>query len=345
MKNTARIERIELPVPFPPGSTNCYFIPDSTPTLIDAGTNAPEALQSLRSGLRKLGAGIDDIRRIILTHGHIDHAGLAGAVAGASGSPVFVHFWDKDRASAGSEESGRENAGLFHRLFEEAGVPKEIAREATSGILNRFRKHLGPLSEIKPLEGGEVFSFDLFKLRVLHTPGHTAGSICLFEETDGLLFSGDCLIEGIIPYASAELRNPAGLERYYPIEHYGKSLDLLSALPVGSVLPGHGRPFNSHRKLIERMRRNRTRRRQRILELLKVGTSGMSQYDVLKRLFLCPSSAGSALFMGISEVRGCLEMMEEEGLVATAVNDGKRAYRLNCEPSAKKESIMGCPPE
>ena len=330
-----QIERIEIPLPFEPGSMNCYFIPDSTPTLIDTGINTPDALQSLQDGLKKLGAGVPDIRRIILTHGHSDHAGLAGAVAAISMAPVFVHFRDKRRTLSGSEEVNRENEALFRDVFEEAGVPGEIAHKSTSSILGRLRKHLSPLSDVELLKGGERFSFDLFNLEVLHTPGHTPGSICLLDKKNGVLISGDCLIQGVIPYITMPLKNSGDLPRYCGLKEYERSLEAMAELPVQAVLPGHGAPFSGHRELIERVKRERAKRRRRILQILSAGkggqpkTAGMSQFEVTKSVFLCGSDGGK-LLMGISEVRGCLEMLEKEGLVTvTTVNGGTRLYNLN----------------
>lgn len=363
--NMALIEKIQLPVPFPPGVTNCYFIPDSTPTLIDTGINTPEALRSLQDGLKRFGAGISGIRRIILTHGHSDHAGSVGAVAAASNAPVFVHYRDRHWALAGSEEVSGENEGLFRGFFKEAGVPEEIAEKFTAGMLSRFRKHFSPVSGMELLKGSELFSFDHFQLKVIHTPGHTAGSICLFDDTNGTLLSGDSLIEGVTPYICAELKNLADGERYYGLEQYERSLELLRSLPVRLVLPGHGAPFSSHRKLIARVLRDRGKRRKRIREILVAkkqqgagagsGDWGdkeagrkptdsrfrlpalMSQYEIASRLFL-GAPFGGGLFMVISEVHGCLETMEKEGLVASVVQNGKRLYQLNCEYEAKEEA-------
>jgi glyoxylase-like metal-dependent hydrolase (beta-lactamase superfamily II) len=333
MRNRAQIERIEVPVPFPPGSTNCYYIPGSPPTLVDTGVNTPYALENLQAGMGKLEAGISDIRRIILTHGHTDHAGLAGALAAISKAPVFVHHRDKNKTLAHSGEKSRENEVLFRGFFDEAGVPIEIAQKTTMAILNRFRKHLSPLSDVELLEGGEIFSFDLFKLRVLHTPGHTAGSICLFDDTNGVLLSGDCLIEDVIPYTFAELENPGDLPRYYGLEQYERSLELLGALPVRSVLPGHGTPFAGHGELIERVKHNWAQRRRKILDLLAAekegngGAPGISLYEATMRLL--PNASREAwLYMSLSEVRGYLEILEKEGLVRATLSGGQRLYHL-----------------
>lgn len=334
MTEMAKIERIEVPVPFPPGSSNCYFIPDSTPTLVDTGINTPEALRCLEDGLRKFGASICDIGRIILTHGHSDHAGSVGTVAAASNAQVFVHYRDKRWTLAGGEEASKENEEFFLRFFEETGVPGEIAEKNTMRIVSRFRKHFSPIAGLELLKGGELFSFDHFKLTVIHTPGHTAGSICLFDQTGGLLLSGDCLIAGVIPYICAEPENTEGLQPYYGLEQYERSLDALAGLPVRQVLPGHGETFSGHLQLIERVKRYRARRRQRISEILSTHgqeskVSGMTPFEVAHRLF-SKSSIGGGIFMVISEVRGCLETMEKEGSVAGAVSCGKLIYRPNC---------------
>ncbi len=340
MKKPAKIQRIEVPVPFPPGSTNCYFIPGSAPTLIDPGVYSPEAVKSLQTALRELGSDIGDIRRIILTHGHSDHAGLAGAAAAKGRAAVFVHRFDENRMLVWSEKVCNEKAESFRDIFEKAGVPEEIAAKTIETILDRFRKNFSPVSDMVLLEGGEVFSFDFFELRVLHTPGHTAGSISLFDDSEGLLLAGDILLEKIVPYISAELKTPMGRPHYLALEQYQKTLDLLGPLPVRSVLPGHGAPCFSHLQLIERLKRNRARRRRRILEIVKSGeggAAGMSQFEILERLFL-GASRGGVLFMGISEVRGCLEVMEKEGVVVASLCRGRKLYRLNSQNHTPQEA-------
>jgi hypothetical protein len=70
---------------------------------------------------------------------------------------------------------------------------------------------------------------------------------------------------------------------------------------------------------------------RRIQEILKAGKGGrpwMSQFEVLERLFL-GASAEAVLYMGISEVRGYLEVMEKEGLAAVSLDGARRLYRLN----------------
>jgi len=332
----ARIVRIKVPAPFLPGNTSCYFIPDTIPALVDPGINTPEALQSLRDGLKKCGVGISDIGRIILTHGHSDHAGAVGAVAAAGRAVVFVHCRDRYWTLLGAEELSRENEGLFHDFFEKAGVPAEMAREKTGVFLSRLRKRFTPVAGMELLKGGEVFSFDHFRLKVLHTPGHSAGSICLFDETDRVLLAGDTLIRGHIPYIYTDLKSPAGLPQYRGLEQYERSLDLLGALPVRLVLPGHGAPFAGHLEVIGRIKRNRARRRQRILDILRADkrrrgpASGMTQFEVANKLFPSAVIDGAiAIFMIISEVRSCLEMMEKEGLVASAVKKGNQVYSLS----------------
>jgi glyoxylase-like metal-dependent hydrolase (beta-lactamase superfamily II) len=186
---------------------------------------------------------------------------------------------------------------------------------------------------VELLEGGEIFSFDLFKLRVLHTPGHTAGSICLFDDTNGVLLSGDCLIEDVIPYTFAELENYGDLPRYYGLQQYERSLELLAALPVRSVLPGHGAPFAGHGELIERVKHDWAQRRRKILDLLtaekggNAGAPGISLYEAARRL-LPDASVRAWLYMSLSEVRGYLEILEKEGLVTATLSGGQRLYDL-----------------
>jgi glyoxylase-like metal-dependent hydrolase (beta-lactamase superfamily II) len=345
----APIIRIKVPAPFPPGNTSCYFIPDSTPTLIDPGINTPEALQGLQDGLKKYGMNISDIGRIILTHGHSDHSGSVGKLAAAARAAVFVHSRDRCWTLLGAEEFGTENAQLFHDFFKNAGVPDETAREKTAIFLSRVQKRFTPV-DMQLLQGGEVFTFDLLRLKVLHTPGHSPGSISLFDEKDCVLLTGDTLIRGSIPFIYADLKSPADLPQYRGLEQHERSLDLLGALPARMVLPGHGAPFGRHLEVIGRIKRNRARRCRRIQNILladkwrKGPAHGMTQFEIACRLFSSSAMDGAiAIFMILSEVRSCLEVMEKEGVVDSTMKRGNQVYYLKClqSPESTAQSSFG----
>jgi glyoxylase-like metal-dependent hydrolase (beta-lactamase superfamily II) len=85
-QSMTRIHRIEVPIPFPLKTVSCYYILDSIPTLIDTGVNSAAGLDIIERKIRSVGGRLSDLKRIILTHGHTDHVGLAGKIASHSGA-------------------------------------------------------------------------------------------------------------------------------------------------------------------------------------------------------------------------------------------------------------------
>src|SRR5262245_17245580 len=159
-----QIEKLVIPTPFPVGPINVYLIVDDPLTLVDTGPKTEEAISALRDQLRKLGYIPGDLRRIILTHTHEDHCGLAGILQNESGAPVYVHEWESKNIS--QERQTRVNRGLLNR----AGVPAE----EFDGMAARYhlvRSYADAVGEVEPYKDQHEFVFASGSWRVIHTPG------------------------------------------------------------------------------------------------------------------------------------------------------------------------------
>ncbi len=119
-----KIIPLAIPTPFYVGNVNVYLIKEEPLTLIDVGPKTKEASDALRDKLRHNGVQIADIRRIVLTHAHVDHCGLAKQVRDeAKNAEIFVHNWESGHLF------GDLNNGEQRNLMNRAGVPAEVFRK------------------------------------------------------------------------------------------------------------------------------------------------------------------------------------------------------------------------
>jgi glyoxylase-like metal-dependent hydrolase (beta-lactamase superfamily II) len=148
---------------------NCHLIVEERLTLIDAGL--PGSRRPIERHASHLGRSLDQLARIVLTHGHPDHVGGARELA-RDGVEVFLHPAD----------FGNLQVSL-------AGLLRRPSRGRFFGFLSRAPDRLLPLEDgmVLPVLGG---------LEVIHTPGHTPGSVCLYAPRLRALWVGDALERG-----------------------------------------------------------------------------------------------------------------------------------------------------
>jgi glyoxylase-like metal-dependent hydrolase (beta-lactamase superfamily II) len=165
---------------------------DDPLTLIDTGPKTPAALEALRAQLRALGVQLKDIRNVILTHTHEDHCGLAATIQREAKAEVFVHEWEQ------SNLTDRNFNRVNRDLLQQAGVPDETLTQIVEryALIHSFAE---TVERVTPYRDNAEFVFASGALRVVHTPGHTPGSCCLFRESNRLLIAGDTILKNITP--------------------------------------------------------------------------------------------------------------------------------------------------
>jgi len=195
---------------------NCYLIFDTDDKdqalVVDPGGEEEKILEAIEGR---------QVKGIVLTHNHWDHTGVLDKLWRATGATMYMH---------------KNEAKSIETLLAKKGISCSVK---ASGEENEGGKLSDGATLIALSEGAKV---PLAKagLKTLHTPGHTEGSICLYDEAGAQLLTGDTLFEG------AYGRTDFSTGSYW---HMLKSLEQLAKLPGATkVFPGHGQPTTIERE-------------------------------------------------------------------------------------------------
>jgi len=225
---------------------NSYFIqgPERS-LLIDTGFRHPECKAALMCGLEELGADIACVD-IFLTHVHADHTGLSSELA-AEGSRTYISAIDGEIMKKLPLRSGEwDNEKWVWNKERETllGMPAEIIENLDK--LNPALKY-APLggAEYTFLHEGDMLQAGGYNFRCVLTPGHSPGHMCLWDEDNGIIFTGDHVLFDITPNITAW----HGIDD--SLGDYLNSLAQVRELPVKIALPGHRKPGDFHVRIDE----------------------------------------------------------------------------------------------
>ena len=208
---------------------NAYLLEDDGGhTLVDCGWRAPEVEDALREALAARGLRISDLRRLLITHHHFDHYGLAATVRRAGVAELHMHRLDWERAKlfAGSraEREALSNAWLARNGYV---VP--------DGDGDEFIASRAELAEPTHLvaDGQRIG-----RLTARWTPGHAPGHLCFVDARGGRVLTGDHVLDPITPHVGIWLEASGD-----PLGDYLASLAAIAAYGPAGALPAHGEPF------------------------------------------------------------------------------------------------------
>lgn len=325
------VHRLPLPIPFVAagGPVNVYVIEAAGGGLVlfDAGLGSDQAEAALQAGFDRLGFRFEEVRRIVVSHGHVDHYGAARWVQErwkkerhAGELPVFAHPRDLLKI----DERGprlRDQHQLYGAHFSRLGVPTEVmaAMAASGDGSTRLARRI---PDVQPIEAGAVVEGRGLRFEVIEMPGHTPGLICLWSPGLGVLLPADHLLERVSPNPIIEL-DAEGRQVHRPLVTYLKSIERTRALEISLVMPGHGPGFTGHRALIDGLLGFYEKRQAKLLGLLD--ERPRTGWELCQAIF--PRAGPGDAFLTMSETVANLEVLEDRGAVVRVEEQGAWTFQ------------------
>src|SRR2546425_279755 len=308
---TSGIWKITLPIPFPLRTVNVHaLIGRDEWALVDAGIGMPDSRAAFWAGLERIGLRLDKLRAIVLTHHHPDHIGLSGELQEQSGAAVYMHPIDEASVQIIWSGAMPQRFSNVSQFFGQHGLPPTdfwFTQVDPQVMRNMIR--VPPHEAFTPVEDGEYIDLVGERYRVIWTPGHSDGQICLLRERDGAFLAADHVLPRITPNIGLYSER----DRENPLADYLHSLEKVADLPASIVLPGHGEPFNDLAGRTAEIIEHHKQREMQILSMLE--ERPQHAYQITEKLFGNRLNNSEARRMAVAEALSHLEYLRFSGQV------------------------------
>lgn len=319
--------RMQLPIAFTGlGHVNCYALEDERGfAVVDPGLPGEEPWQGLLDRLGRAGIPLPRIHTVVITHSHPDHFGGAARLRGETGADILTHesfrLWFEpnddldDRPSDALDDPDRWARptpwGTQFHPPSDAGHD-QMRRDMRSADHSPRPTRRVADSEIVTLAGREWVS--------LHTPGHTADHLCLFDPEHGVVLSGDHVLPTITPHIGS--MDSGGRDA---LAEFFAALDRMAELPgVTVALPAHGHPFQDLAKRAIEIKEHHDGRLQRLRDASAELGRPATVNELMQHLF-SERAWGS---MAESETYAHLEHLRLIGQATSSWSDGLLEFEI-----------------
>jgi len=313
---TAGVHWLRLPVPGALRHINVWLLEDGEGfTLVDTGMDTPAARAAWDGPLGAVLGG-RPLRRILCTHHHPDHAGLAAWLSAKHGAPVYMSEAEaqllKSLLAAGS---GAASLSARVAAFERDGLLASEELRPVMMVAGYRRVMSGIPADIRPIRDGEVIAIGDGRWVAHLVRGHTDGQIVLHEPRAELLIAGD----QVLPRITSNIGIYPEREDQDPVASFLGSFAALAALdPEPLVLPSHGDVFRGLRQRLKELAAHHAETLDEVAGLVVAPTTAA---ELATRLFRSPLDPLNRM-LAVGETLAHLEHLARRGRLSVVETAG-----------------------
>jgi glyoxylase-like metal-dependent hydrolase (beta-lactamase superfamily II) len=305
------------------GTVNVWLLEGDPLTLVDTGAGNDESLAALERGLAAHGHAIEEIGLVLITHHHLDHAGLASAIKERSGAQIAAHKGTA-RWGVGYHERADAERRFTEGLMIAHGVPEPLVA-ASGPFFDHIIRNSADYETDRILSDGDEIRAGGRTLRVVYRPGHSTTDTLYVDDDTDEVFTGDHLLAKITSGAEIMPTELPGDERRRALLEYLANLRKTEAMRISRCYSGHGPVIDDHRKLIAERLAFHSERLDLIAGHVRDGCD--TAFEVARKLW-SDEVAETQPVLVIWEVLGHLDILVNRGTVREDVDDrGRHHFR------------------